>query len=152
MNSFFEAKKTKVMECSSTPIPVGTFVFIFDGFACNNKHFNGVWTSDDEFTLQVKHPIAFKEFMDPDEFEGLPADEAYAAWKNKRQMCSILIEMVLDDSTKQHQAVDLKDTEEGRRQAMLKNKEAHEKRRLARKKKVKKEEQKKSGDEGEESG
>ena len=148
MNSFFETSKTKVMECSNTPIPIGTFVFIFDGFACNNKHFNGVWTSDDEFTLQVKHPIAFKEFMVPDEFTDFTADQAYAAWKNKRQMCSILIEMVLDDSTKQHQAVNLEDTEEGRRQAMLKNKEAQENRRLARKKKVK-EEQKKGGVDGE---
>jgi hypothetical protein len=75
------------------------------------------------YSLEVKHTVAFEDFLTSDDFKGKDHLDAHELWEKKRAVPFILIEMVVDDSTDSHKVVTQMDTLEGKRAAAEKKKE-----------------------------
>ena len=137
--------KTKTVD--DQVIPYERHIYLFpEDVQCSNTHFNRV-NSNDEFTLYVKHSTAYDNFWDEEttkptdeELEGKDgkvvakemSELALAIWASKREMPFILIEMVLDGSIADHDAIKFDDTEEGRRLNMQKKLDEADKKRAQR--------------------
>ena len=117
-------------------VPVGDVIIMFpNGLTCSNEYFNDGVKHADEFSVTPKCIDIVNDELDNELFlAAVAAGTAFKKYEDKRQVSTVLFEMVLDEKEEAYGIPTLHDTEEYKKQQAAKEKEKRKKERLQRKK------------------